>query len=63
MLSRDVLFDKLITLKSEATDGVKKDIVATEIFIIKKVASRKNQHEEQQASEEVHVEPTSLAQS
>ena len=57
------MFDELTTSRTEVNDGAKK-YVAIEISIIKEVASRRNQpkEEEQQALEEVHVEPTSLAQ-
>ena len=64
VLSRDAVFDELTTSKSEANDWEKKDIVATEIPIIKEVANRENQPEEEEpeALEEAHVEATSLAQ-
>lgn len=62
MLNRDVVFDKLTTSRSETNDGLKKN-VAREIPIIKEVASRENQPEEQLAPEDVRIEPTSLAQS
>jgi len=63
-LSRNA-FDELTPSRTEANDKAKINIVSTEIPIIKEIASQENQPEEkeQQALEEAHIEPTSLAQS
>ena len=63
MFSRNV-FDELTTSRTEENDEAKKNIVSTEIPFIKEIASQENhpKEKEQQALEEVHVEPTSLAQ-